>query len=663
MLLEPDEDEDGDTPPGPYDTPSSSSGNAGSFNLGINGSLFGYRSVAHSLHPFHPSLPQAVALFAAFTENVAPMLHVFHMPTLTRKYWDAIAALENVDKETEALLFSIHYSAAISIDSQQSARILGCTRDIALERYRFAVEQAFARADLLNTQSITLLQAAVLFLSALRNEDESRTTWSLTALVYHAAQTMGIHRDGTLFDLKPFDTEMRRRLWWHIAILDSRSSEYHGYEPIVRDFGSDTKIPLHINDADMHPDMGEFPEERWDSVTDTTLLAIRCEAIQSIRKLGFVAPGAPKPAGGGPQTTLQEKQAVVADMKQRLHSKILRLCNPSVPIQLMFSAVARLIIARFWNLVHYPLVAASKQDSSSDGGSSQADGTPRTGSGGVSSPSQSDIALRDQLFSSSIEILELSGLILTNKDLLHWAWYSKTHINWGTVAFVLSELCSRPPSPECDRAWAAVSTVYDEWNARENKGNPSKQPLWQPVKKLLAKAKRVRETQQAQIDAQREQAQKQFAHYNQQAQAMPMGPPPPVGSITHQSMSREGPSSSPSQFNPSPSYGPSPMSGYNPSPSSGYNPSPGSGYTPSPVAYDPSPPQATPPAFGFDASGNAIQGAFAADSLDQFMEIMPDFYWPGASDESGQHGQAGQHMGRGGSSGGDPGHAGGAGGF
>jgi hypothetical protein len=112
---------------------------------------------------------------------------------LSRIYQDAIAALDSLDKNTEALMSSVYYLAVIGIGPEQCVALLGTTRSAALDQNRFAVEQALARANLPNTQSTTLLQAAVLFVSALRNQDDSRTTWSLTALLFHIAQTIAGH--------------------------------------------------------------------------------------------------------------------------------------------------------------------------------------------------------------------------------------------------------------------------------------------------------------------------------------------------------------------------------------------------------------------------------------------------------------------------------------
>ncbi|KAJ5637682.1 Zn(II)2Cys6 transcription factor [Penicillium lividum] len=144
-------------------------------SLGSNAAIMGFQALAQSLRTYHPPLSQSVALFEIFKMNVAPL----------------------------ALLFAIYYSTVISMESEQCEDVLGFPRATAVKHYQFAMQQAVARADLLNTQSVILIQAVVLFLSALRNEDASRTAWSMTVLIFHIARAMGLHRDGAAFGLRP----------------------------------------------------------------------------------------------------------------------------------------------------------------------------------------------------------------------------------------------------------------------------------------------------------------------------------------------------------------------------------------------------------------------------------------------------------------------------
>ncbi|KAF3386177.1 Bikaverin cluster transcription factor bik5 [Penicillium rolfsii] len=447
-----------------FDTATVSSVADTTTSLGSNAAIMGFQALAQSLRAYHPPLSQSVALFEIFKHSVAPLVHIFHMPTLVASYWDAVASPESLDRNTEALLFAIYYSTVISMEPQQCEQVLGFSRAAAVKHYQFAVEQAMARANLLNTQSVVLIQAVVLFLSALRNEDASRTAWSMTALIFHIAQAMGLHRDGSSFGLRPMETEIRRRLWWHICLLDIRSSEYHGCEPIVHESMFDTRMPLNIDDSDLTPDMTVPPPEREGS-TEMTFCLIRCEVMRIAWKTGYVPPGMRRPGQPAEGASLPERAALAKDLQQRLEERYLKHCDTSSPFFQVCVTVARLIIARTWLVVHYPLL--QKND-------------------GATLPSP----IRDQLFTISIKVLELSYQLLTSPALTQWTWHSKTHVQWHAVAFVLSEICSRPPSQDCDRAWEYAQTVYNRWKMKEHKGN-----LWRPIKRLMAKAQYVREIQ------------------------------------------------------------------------------------------------------------------------------------------------------------------------
>ncbi|RDW58930.1 putative C6 transcription factor [Aspergillus mulundensis] len=431
-------------------------------STGSSSALFGFRALAHSLRDFHPQVHHAVVLFDTFNVNVAPLVRVFHMPTLHRLFWDAIASMDSLDKNIEALLFAIYYSAVISLDPSQCFDLLGISRASALEMYRFAVEQATARADLLNTQNLILLQATVLFLTALRNEDDSRTVWSLTSLVYHIAQAMGLHRDGEQFGLRPLETELRRRLWWHICLLDNRSTDYHGSEPIVHESIFDTKMPLNINDDDITAEMTQTPVER-EGITEMTFCLMRCHAMRVVWQVGYMAPRSTCRSATAADNNLDsaKREALVTDLERLLQDRFLKHCDLSIPFLRLSASIARIITLRMWMAILVPSCHA-------------------------------DETIRERLFTESIEMLEISNDILTCDDIRQWAWHSKTHVQWYSIAFLLAELCRRPPGILCDRAWECVSAVYERWSNMETE---KKGPLWRAIRRLMARAKYVRELQ------------------------------------------------------------------------------------------------------------------------------------------------------------------------
>lgn len=71
------------------------------------------------------SVPVSIDGFGLFTENVLPLVYIFHMPTLSKVYWDAIETLGSLNRNTKALLFLIYYSATLSEDPHKSRSILG----------------------------------------------------------------------------------------------------------------------------------------------------------------------------------------------------------------------------------------------------------------------------------------------------------------------------------------------------------------------------------------------------------------------------------------------------------------------------------------------------------------------------------------------------------
>lgn len=132
------------------------------------------------------------------------------------------------------------------------------------------------------------------------------------------------------------------------------------------------------------------------------------------------------------------------------------------------ATVGRLVLAKMWLMAHHPL--------------------QYTGSNGKGSFPPD---IRDRLFITSVEIIEFSYLLERNENTEKWGWLFRTYMQWHAIAFVLSELCHRPPGPDYERAWNAVESVYDE----RVQHNPKSQSgmLWKPMRQLMVKAQAIRE--------------------------------------------------------------------------------------------------------------------------------------------------------------------------
>ena len=132
----------------------------------------------------------------------------------------------------------------------------------------------------------------------------------------------------------------------------------------------------------------------------------------------------------------------------------------------MSATVARLILAKMWLMVHHPRSLNFTR-------------------GGPPLPPET----KDRLFITSVEVIEFSYLLEKNENTAKWGWLFRTYMQWQSVAFVLSEICQRPPGPEIDRAWRAVEQVYI--GKYSNTQTNHKGMLWKPMRHLMARAKAV----------------------------------------------------------------------------------------------------------------------------------------------------------------------------
>ena len=447
------------------DYPSPSSGSVSSASVKSQGFLFNFSSAAHSLYSFHPPATEVPMYWKIFKENVDPVLRIFHRPTTEKTIMEATRNLDHMSKTTEAVMFSIYYSVVISMSPEDCGAVLGFTKDAGLKKYRFAYEQSLARADLLSTQEMEILQSLTLFLCCARCSDDTRYVWTLAGLLIRLATALGIHRDGSHFGVPPFEIEMRRRLWWHICNLDVRSSEDHGINPSLVEANFDTKFPSNINDEDISPSTLEMPKEHqgW---TETTFDLIRYSISSTVRRLSWAPSGLKKNAK---PPTMEDKERIIEELHQYITNKYLIYCDLSVPINWVAATVTRLIMAKMWLVVHHPLMRPDR---------------------GAGLPKETI----DHLFLTSLEVIEFSRLLETEKATRRWGWIFASYQQWHAMAYLLSQLTVRTKGPEVERAWAVVDVIFQEWHT----GDPTtkKGMLWKPLRKMMARARAAREEEQ-----------------------------------------------------------------------------------------------------------------------------------------------------------------------
>lgn len=434
--------------------------------------IFSPSTTAQALQALYPSSANLLTLFDVFLENVDPVVRIFHRPTLRTTIAEVLPNLNSsLDRHTEVVMFSISYAALTSLNETDCQRLFQEEQRVLLPRYRHAVEQALARARFLDSQNLAVLAALVLFLLCVRRHDNSRFVSSLLGVVIRNAQAMGLHRDGTYFKLSPYETEMRRRLWWHICVLDIRASEDHGCDPSIYEQSYDTQFPLNINDEDISPNDTQIPPER-PAGSDMTFCLLRFEVSVAIRKLNYPA------AIGSQESALSaaEKRSMVEGVEKHFYNKYIDRCDITKPFDWVSATWAQLMLAKMWLAVSNP-----RQIPEGNGGSIT-----------EQSPRQSTtvpLDLRSLSFQKSVEVLELSDLLETGHRATRWRWLFLTHVQWHAVVFVLAYLCLRPNDDLAGRAWRVVDRVYERW---PSDNGAKKGMLWKPIRRLIDRAQQIR---------------------------------------------------------------------------------------------------------------------------------------------------------------------------
>lgn len=270
------------------------------------------------------------------------------------------------------------------------------------------------------------------------------------------ATRLGVHRDGAQFGLSPFETEHRRRLWWQLAALDKRMAEMTGSAiTALSSCGSDCRLPLNINDADLHLHSKDQPKP-YTGPTEM-LFCLACIELliaadpTSIRPNSTTIknPQQRSNSASSPDTTTGEGcRPSSHDLDKYcsyIESVYLKHCDPKIPTQLLTLMATRSALCKL-RVVEF-----------------MCRGIPT---------SNLNSRERDALFLTAIEMLEYDDVIYTTESLRGFLWYTQIQGPLPGYIFLISELRQRTTGELCERAWRAISENHEHRNFVRNVGNP-----------------------------------------------------------------------------------------------------------------------------------------------------------------------------------------------
>ncbi|KAF7555491.1 hypothetical protein G7Z17_g2113 [Cylindrodendrum hubeiense] len=389
------------------------------------------------LHLLHPEPRHIYRLWQTFVENVNPLTKIIHVPTLQRRILDASGDPANVSKPLSAILFAIYTLSVTSMSSADCQASFGETRGDLLTRYRAATVRALIAADFLTTKELEVLEAFYLFLIA---DPDSGFNSTLTGAAVRLAQKMGLHRENGDTKISFFEKEMRIRLWWQLCGLDSRVHAFsaHGAKPVTE--VGDVRLPLNVNDADLHPDMTEAPIEH-NNPTEMMCVLMKYEVSNWLRS----SPRASQVFDNIIRGNMRGKRMVelqdeaINELEANYQLKYFRNCDKRIPLHNITQAMAKLAIARMRFRIHHPR------------------GRAISGYNNYMNREESNM-----LFNSAVTSLEMAAEGFRSKFSSHLVTHLTSNFEVDAYIYVISDLRWRCSGERVSVAWKLVEDIYTD---------------------------------------------------------------------------------------------------------------------------------------------------------------------------------------------------------
>ncbi|PWY71296.1 C6 zinc finger domain-containing protein [Aspergillus eucalypticola CBS 122712] len=311
-------------------------------------------SDTQSIHDFHPEPKHIYRLWQIFVERVHPMTKIVHVPTLQQRVLDTSCNSYCASKPLTAILFAIYTISITSSSPGECETYFGLQKAVLLRQYRTATLRALIAADFLTTSDLEVLQALVLFLFSNPRCD---LTTTLSGAALRLAEKMGLHQDTSDPNITFFEKEMRIRLWWQLRGLEARCriTSTPGMKPPPSSEIGDVRLPLNVNDVDLHPDMTEPPLEH-DGPTEMMCVLLKMEVSNWRRR----SPTATQLIESVMQGSVKSKEIIELESKavDELNNiycwRNTRNSDPHIPLHSLTQAMANLSIARFRFKIHHP---------------------------------------------------------------------------------------------------------------------------------------------------------------------------------------------------------------------------------------------------------------------------------------------------------------------
>lgn len=265
------------------------------------------------------------------------------------------------------------------------------------------------------------------------------------------AQKMGYHRDGEALGLSPFETEMRRRIWWCIVVQDASHAMAVGLSSSMLPLSWDTREPLNLNDADLFPNSSE-PLRTREGPTEMAF----CLILHRIYKLtvetdisdpaGMIALGAEllgqATDGNGNCSRAQSPITAFQQSINKLDLELQDLERKYLSAYAGYTHVAALLMRPMLLKKLAPMCVPMQQQ-------------PEWGT--------EILGPEDVVFKILVVSHEYVCEIYEGMSRLNFEWSTQLLLQSDQLAYLTGQLCQRPTASLSDRGWKAIGKMHHQY--------------------------------------------------------------------------------------------------------------------------------------------------------------------------------------------------------
>ncbi|OHE92507.1 fungal specific transcription factor domain-containing protein [Colletotrichum orchidophilum] len=407
--------------------------------------LLGDDAADASLFQSWPGAALVFKLWQTFLDRVNPFTKVIHVHSVQRYVVEATNGTQGLPQNMVALLLSIFLMAVVAMTEEECFIAMKKSKGAAVSSFSVGIRQTMRRLDFMRTNDLVILQALCLYLYSLQDRYDRHSSWVFSGTVIRIAQKMGLHRDGDKLGLKPFESEMRRRVWWQLVSLDAKFALFSGFGHSLLPRDWDAREPSNLNDADIFPAATQPTPDR-DGPSEMILCMIQHKitkflvetpGLEPVKMMGEMneSIGASPVAGGTREQQMSYYVTHFELLEKSLQHLLDNRCNPHAgQVHVMAQGLIAALIKQKTNLIKSISVGPK--------------------------PGLEDQSEADDAFKWAVSMLDHTAFLYAASENNGFSWFADYNFQYEVLLYVVVLLGQRLEGPDVQRAWENVEIFY-----------------------------------------------------------------------------------------------------------------------------------------------------------------------------------------------------------